>query len=132
MRIDRELRDLDGLLSQHALDGDADLAFIEHERLCVEDAPTRQHVRIDPDGRRLPAWIDPCLPNPLLSLQAHHVRGGQIRATPRGGNRVLTHVGENGGARLGKAAFIARPAHGLAHCGRRELRNHACRLGCRH
>ena len=41
MRIDRELRDLDGLLSQHALNGDADLPFIEHEGLCVEDAPTR-------------------------------------------------------------------------------------------
>ena len=44
MRIDRGLRDLDGLLSQHALNGDTDLPLIEHEGLCVEDAPARQHM----------------------------------------------------------------------------------------
>src|SRR5450755_5073424 len=67
------LRDLDRLLSQHALNGGADLPFIEREGLCIKDAPTRQHMPMNPDGRRLAAWIDTCLPNPLLGLKAHHV-----------------------------------------------------------
>ena len=41
-----------------AFSGDADLPFIEHEGLRVEGAPTRQHMPMDPDGTRLPAWID--------------------------------------------------------------------------
>ena len=41
-----------------AFNGDADLPFIEHEGLRVEGAPTRQHMPMDPDGTRLPAWID--------------------------------------------------------------------------
>jgi hypothetical protein len=78
VRVDRQLRDLDFSLSKHALNGGADLPFVEHDGLRMEDAPARQHMRVDPDGRRLAAWIESCLPNPLPGLQAHHIGGGQI------------------------------------------------------
>ena len=36
MRIDRKLRALDGLLSQHAFNGDTDLPFIEQEDCALK------------------------------------------------------------------------------------------------
>ena len=75
MGIDSQLGDVEGILSKHARDGDAHLPIVEHEGLRIENAPTRQDVRIDPDGRRLPARIQAGLPYPLPSLQTHHVRG---------------------------------------------------------
>ena len=75
MRIDRQLHDLDLLLSQHPLNGGADLPFVEHEGLRMEDAPAGEYMAIDTDGRSLSAWIDACLPNSLSGLQAHHIGG---------------------------------------------------------
>ncbi len=61
-----------------------DLAFVEHEGLRMEDAPTGEDMTVDADERGLSAWIDACLPNPLSGLQAHHVGGrqGQASANP--------------------------------------------------
>jgi hypothetical protein len=47
VRIDRQLHDLDFLLSQHTLNGGTDLPFVEHDGMRMEDAPARQHVRIE-------------------------------------------------------------------------------------
>jgi hypothetical protein len=63
--INSKLGDIDGLLSKHALDGDADLPLVEYEGLRIENTPARQYMRIDPDGRRLPAGIEACLPYSL-------------------------------------------------------------------
>src|SRR6266481_9227715 len=89
--INGELRDVEFLVPQHALDGWADLPFVEHEGLRMEDAPSGEYMAIDADGRGLWAWINACLPNSLSGLQAHHVGGGQIRATPGRRDRMLSH-----------------------------------------
>ena|SRR5450631_2677288 len=80
------LRDLDRLLSQHALNGGADLPFIEREGLCIKDAPTRQHMPMNPDGRRLAAWID----TPAVGSQGSSCRSeeGAIFRRLIGQNRV--------------------------------------------
>src|SRR5713226_8019102 len=82
VRVDRQLRDLDFLLSKHALNGGAHLPFIEHDGLRIKDTPAISHMRVDPDRRCLATWIESCLPDPLSGLQTHHVGGGQIGATP--------------------------------------------------
>src|ERR1019366_10439922 len=71
--INGELRDVEFLVSQYTFDGRADLPFVEHEGLRMEDAPAGEYMAIDTDRRSLSAWIDACLPNPLSGLQAHHV-----------------------------------------------------------
>jgi hypothetical protein len=130
--INGELRDVEFLVSQYALDGRADLPFVEHEGLRMEDAPAGQHMAIDTDGRSLSAWIEACLPNPLSGLQAHHIGGGQIRATPGRRDRMLPRESEHRGAGVCEASFVTGPAHRLPDAGRGELRHHARRLGRRH
>ena len=39
--INSKLGDIDGLLSQHALDGDADLSLVQHDGLRMENTPAR-------------------------------------------------------------------------------------------
>src|SRR5450759_304392 len=78
VRINRQLHNLDFLLSQHALNGGADLPFIEHDGLRIEDAPASEHMRVDPHGRCLATWIESCVPNTLSGLQTHHVGGGKV------------------------------------------------------
>jgi hypothetical protein len=132
VRIDRQLHNIDCLLSQHTLNGGADLPFVEHDGLRMEDAPAREHMRVDPDGRRLAAWIESRLPNPLPGLQTHHVGGGQIRAAPCCRNRMTTQVTEHGRTGFCQSSFITGPTHRLPDARRRKLRHHARRLGRRH
>src|SRR5450631_988790 len=103
--INSELRDVEFLVPQYALDSRPDLPFVQYEGLRMEDAPTGENMAIDTDRRSLSAWIDACLPNALSGLQAHHVGGGQIRATPGHRDRMLTHEGEHRGAGVCEAAF---------------------------
>ena len=98
--INSELRDVEFLVPQPALDGWADLPFVEHEGLRMEDAPVGEYMAIDTDRRSLSVWIGACLPNALSGLQAHHVGGGQIRATPGRGDRMLSHKSEYRGTWL--------------------------------
>src|SRR5262249_57590967 len=42
----------------------------------------------DADRGSLAARIESSLPDPLGRLEAHHVRRGQIRSAPRGGDRM--------------------------------------------
>src|ERR1019366_6013725 len=106
VRIDRQLRDLDFLLSKHSLNGSADLPFIEHYGLRIEDAPAIPHMRIDPNGRRLATRIESCLPDALTSLQTHHVGGGQIRTTPGCRDRMTMHVAQDCGTSFGQSSFV--------------------------
>src|SRR5450631_3382175 len=111
VRVDRQLRDVNFLLSKHSLDSGADLSLVEYDGLRIENPPPISHMSVNADGGCLTTWIEACLPHPLPGLQAHHVGGGQIGATPGRGDRMPMHVSQDRGTGLGKAALVTGPAH---------------------
>ena len=129
MRVYGQLGGLDALLAHHAFDRGTGLAFVQHDRLSVEDSPAVMNVGIDSHRGRLAPRVKPCLPDALAGFQAHHVRRGEIGAAPGRGDGVAMHELQHRRAGLGQTALVTGPAHGLAHrCGG-ELRDHAGGLG---
>ena len=82
MGIDGEERGLEPLIANHALDGGAGLTFIEEDRLRIGNPPAIAYVGVDANRGGLTARIGPGQEDPLVRFHAHHVGGGQIRATP--------------------------------------------------
>jgi hypothetical protein len=98
-------------LSKHALNGGADLPFVEHDGLRIKDTPAISHMRIDPVRRCLATWVESRPPDSLTSLQTHHVGGGQIGPTP---------------ACRREAIGLCSPCSAQAQCGRRGHPSNAC------
>jgi len=69
--------------------------------------------------------IDARLPHALAGLEAHPVRGGEVRSFPGDGDPVAMHEREHRAAGLGESAFIAHPAHGLEN-GERGIMRRRC------
>ena len=130
--IDGELGDVELFVPNDALDGRARLALIVQDQgLGMEDPPAIADVRIQAHRGGLPTRVEPCLPDALGGLEAHHVGGSQIGAAPRGRDGMAMHEREHGTAGLGEPAFVCCPAHRLpdGRCG--HLRDHASGLGSR-
>ena len=119
-----KLCDVQLLVADHALDRGTGLALIvDHEGLCIEHSPPVADVEIEADRRCLVARIQPCLPDALGGLQAHHVGGREVRSTQGDRNRMAVHEIYYCAARIREATLIGCPAHRLAHVGCRVLRN---------
>ena len=82
MGIHGEERGLEALIANHPLDGGACLALIEQDRLGIGNPPAISHVGVNADRGGLTARIITRQKDSLVGFQAHHVSGGQIRASP--------------------------------------------------
>ena len=106
MGIDRKQRQPDAIVAgavvlHDAFHRDAGLAFVEHDRLVVDDAPAVQHMGIDAGRVGAPAWIGARAPEVARGFQRHHVRRCLGAITPRRGDRDPTLKLDN--------AFVGAP-----------------------
>jgi hypothetical protein len=104
VRVDSQLRHLHPLLSHHPFDGGTGLAFIEHNRLGVEDPPTIAHVAVNADGGCLESWILACLLYPAAPMRwSSRLRSlltsGSSSLAARGGQLQLVIHAQRSGAR---------------------------------